>query len=136
MARSASCARRVAEMVALLQSYRGIPKACGVAILTLALHGAAWGGGPSNVQTIASISEQATGLVFVYAQDGNWGNPDACTNSDRFILDREAPARKEMLALVLSAHLQGRTIRAYFSGCAPIGNSGLTFPTAVTITLY
>jgi hypothetical protein len=40
------------------------------------------------------------------------------------------------LALVLSAHLQGRTIRAFFSGCTPVGNGGPTFPNAVSITLF
>jgi hypothetical protein len=106
-----------------------------VLLLTL-LHGAAWGAGPSNVQQIANISEQASGVVFVAAQNGNWGNPDACTHSDRFILDRQAPARKELLALVLSAHLQGRTIRAFFSGCTAVGSGGQTFPNAVSITLF
>jgi hypothetical protein len=107
-----------------------------VVVLLSALHGAALGAGPSNVQTIANISEQATGVIFVAAQNGDWGNPDACTNSDRFMIDRQATARKELLALVLSAHLQGRTIRAFFSGCTPVGNGGLTFPTAVSITLF
>jgi hypothetical protein len=40
------------------------------------------------------------------------------------------------LALVLSAHLQGRTIRAFFSGCTPVSDGGPTFPNAVSITLF
>jgi len=131
-----SCSFRNVGALVAFRTFRFFMCACAGALLFAVLHGPAWGAGLSNVQTIASISEQATGLVFVAAQNGNWDNPDACTNSDRFVLDRQAPARKELLALVLSAHLQGRTIRAFFSGCTAVGAGGLTFPNAVSITLF
>ena len=117
-------------------AHRTLIRICAVVLLLSVLQGVSWGAGFGTTQTIAAISEQASGLVFVAAQTGSWGNPDACTNSDRFVLDRQAPARKELLALVLSAHLQGREIRAFFSGCTTVGGGGLTFPNAVSITLF
>jgi hypothetical protein len=129
-----SCA--VAGTLAAFRTRRSCVRLFAQVLLLTLLHGTSWGAGPGNAQTIANLSEQASGLVFVAASNGDWGNPDACTNSDRFILDRQAPARKELLALVLSAHLQGRTIRAFFSGCTAVGSGGTTFPTAVSITLF
>lgn len=94
------------------------------------------GAGYSTAQTIASVTQKTSGLVSVAPKNGNWGNPDGCSKSDRFLIPANAKARKELLALVLSGHLQGRRIRARLSGCARSGGAGLTFPTAVSITLF
>jgi len=92
--------------------------------------------GYSTKQTIASVTQRTTGLVSVVAKNGNWRNPDGCNKSDRFLIPADAKARKELLALVLSGHLQRRRIRALLSGCARSGGAGLTFPIAVSITLF
>jgi hypothetical protein len=84
--------------------------------------------------TVASMSQQTTGMLLVAASSGTWGNPDACTHSDRFAIDPTSRFRKEMLAIVLSAHLQGRELRPYFAGCTRFTSA--TFPTAVSLTLY
>jgi hypothetical protein len=52
---------------------------CAGVLLLSVLHEVSWGAGFGTTQTIAAISEQASGLVFVTAQNGSWGNPDTCT---------------------------------------------------------
>jgi hypothetical protein len=117
-------------------TFRSFVYVCARALLLSFLPSVAWGAGPSNTQPIADVSVQANGLILVAAQNGSWGNPDACTNDERFVLAPQLPARKELVALVLSAHLQGRSIRAFFSDCTPVGSGSVTFPNAVSIKLF
>lgn len=45
-------------------------------------------------------------------------NPDACQRSDWYILPTDHPYYKEMVALVMSAHLVGQPLTFGVEGCA------------------
>ena len=94
----------------------------------------AWSAGTSERLAISQINQMDTGAVFVWPKNGSWGNPDGCTNSDRFLIEETSRARRELLVLVLSAHLESRKIKASFSGCGFV--RGRDYPVATSITLY
>ena len=97
----------------------------------------AWAGASSGKQATSRVNHRADRVVMVFGAEGDWNNPDACTTSDRILLDPAQMSDKEYTekyAMLLAAHMTGREINASLEGCALVGND--TFPLIKQISLY
>ena len=106
------------------------------ALMTLAWY-SAWASSNSGRQATSRVNHRSDRVVMVFGAEGDWNNPDACTASDRIILDPRETSNKEYAekyAMLLAAHMTGREINASIAGCASVGND--TFPIIIQISLY
>ena len=75
---------------------------------------------------------------LIVSGDSPWKNPDACDRSDQIVLAsnqlKSAGVYREMLAMILSAHVSDRQIAAKVNGCVTI--NGKTYPKITQVTLY
>ena len=76
--------------------------------------------------------------VIVYGQTGAWKNPDACDDASRLILlpagSPSPQAYTEQYATLLGAHLSGREVNAFVSGCEVLGGSSV--PVIKQVAVY
>lgn len=109
------------------------------AALVLGLSGTtAWAAGNSGKRNIKQLVHANTERVQVFADSSDWDNPDACDRSNQIVLAssqlKNAGVYREMLAMILSAHVSDRQIAAKVNGCLTI--NGKTFPKITQVTLY
>ena len=90
--------------------------------------------GPSSRQSVLFVQQLSNGIVFVGSSTESWGNPDACTHSHVLVIDADSEVRRELFAMVLSAQLQEREIRANLVGCITLGVR--SYPRAASVILY
>jgi hypothetical protein len=105
--------------------------------LTL-LSQSAYAAGNSGKRNIEKLIHPNAARVHVVAADSGWANPDACDRSDQIVLKKRDLADegvyREMLALILSAHVSDRQIAAKVRGCTAV--NGQTYPLIVQLTLF
>lgn len=109
-----------------------------VAIVLSVVGTVAQAAGNSGKRNIEKVIHPNAARVHVVAADSGWANPDACDRSDQLVLKKrdlsDERVYREMLAMILSAHLSDRQIAAKVRGCAAV--NGLTYPLIVQLTLY
>ena len=96
-------------------------------------------GGFTAKTTIKNLVVQTDKTIVVKGDAGDWANPDLCDSSVKIILpsptSENAPeAYTEVYAVLLSAHLTGRQMRALLDGCMVLGN--LSFPLISLVQIY
>lgn len=74
-------------------------------------------GGTTNAQPISHF-EYFNGHIGLLVKHPNMINPDACERSDWYMLSKDHPYYKEMVALIMSAHLVGQPLAFGIQGCA------------------
>jgi hypothetical protein len=93
--------------------------------------------GNSGKRYIKQLVHPNAARLHVVAKGSEWDNPDACDRSDQIILTQDDVADervyREMLAMILSAHVSDRRIAARVNGCTTI--NGQTYPAIVQVTL-
>jgi hypothetical protein len=118
---------------------RNMTKAIAVlATALMVLSQGAYAAGNSGKRAIKNLVHANTERVQVVADSSDWKNPDACDRSDQIVLAsnqlKSAGVYREMLAMILSAHVSDRQIAAKINGCVTI--NGKTFPKITQVTLY
>jgi hypothetical protein len=107
-------------------------------MLLAGLSGNALAAGNSGKRTIKNLVHANTERVQVVAKGSAWKNPDACDGSDQLVLAADQVASsgvyREMLAMILSAHVSERQISAKVNGCVTI--NGKTYPKITQLTLF
>ena len=83
--------------------------------------------GSSGVGTISYFYQRSSdGLLGIYREGGDWGNPDGCQSSTQIVLTRSNASRSEFYAAILAAKMSGSPIQAHLSGC--VDWNGITYP--------
>jgi hypothetical protein len=99
---------------------------------------AAFGAGNSGKRAIKSLVHPNAERVQIVAKSNAWGNPDACDGSNQIVLsakDLKSPGvYREMLAMILSAHVSDRQIAAKVNGCVTV--NGKTYPKMTQVTVF
>jgi hypothetical protein len=95
--------------------------------------------GWTQKEIIDRISHRSDRVAFIYADDGEWRNPDSCNDSKGIILDPESmindAAYKEEFAMLLTAKVSGGKVIAFVSGCYELPD-GRTMPIIQRIAIY
>jgi hypothetical protein len=98
----------------------------------------AWADGWTGRQITAQVVYKQDRTVILYGQTGVWKNPDACDDASRLILlpagSPSPAAYTEQYATLLGAHLSGREVNAFVSGCAVLGGSSV--PVVKQVAVY
>ncbi len=107
-----------------------------VGVLVTTICTSAFAGGWSGKQVIKNLNYQKDKVVIVKGLYGPWENPNACDNDQKVVLDPDVSldAYDQAFALLLGAHLTGREINFFLSGCTLIGNK--TVPVIKTVTVH
>jgi hypothetical protein len=99
---------------------------------------AAFGGGWSGRQVTDRLTHRNNRIVEVLGLYGSWANPDSCDRDTMLVLHPDqmvdASSYSETLTLLLGAHLTGREVNLYLSGCAAIGNK--TYPVITRVAVH
>lgn len=94
--------------------------------------------GSSGQRYINNLKHPNAEKVYVVSDGDDWGNPDACDRSNQLVLSKgklkNEQIYRELLAMVLSAHLSDRQVAARVDGCVLV--SGKSYPAIVQLTLY
>ena len=107
----------------------------GVLLTTMCM--SAFGNGWNGQQITMSVMHGKERTVITRGLYGPGKNPDQCDVDTLAILhpDIVGPASyKETYALLLGAHLTGREINIYSSGCVTLGTT--TYPSIAYINVY
>ncbi len=97
----------------------------------------AFGAGSSGKDTTARLQQKPNRILFVFAGDGAWNNPDVCDNPSRAVLlpsQAEAESFREKFVIILGAHLNGTPVVFTFNGCFAISN--VTYPIIRNVTIF
>jgi hypothetical protein len=96
----------------------------------------AYGGGWSGRQVTKHLTHLSDSSVSVVGLYGPWNNPDFCDVDKKVVLHPDAVSSAsfdESYALLVGAHLTGREIDLYLSGCTMIGSATVPIITAIKI---
>jgi hypothetical protein len=74
-------------------------------------------GGTTNASPIVQF-HYFKGHIGLLVKQATMINPDACERNDWYILPKEHPYYKEMLALIMSSHLADHSLAFGVEGCA------------------
>lgn len=109
-----------------------------IATALMVLSQGVYAAGNSGKRAIKHLVHANAERVQVVADSSDWNNPDACDRSDQIVLAsiqlKNAGVYREMLAMILSAHVSDRQIAAKVNGCIAI--NGKTYPKIAQVTLY
>ena len=99
---------------------------------------AAFGGGWSGLQVTDSVTHRNNRIVEVLGLYGPWANPDSCDRDTMVVLHPDkmvdAASYNETLTLLLGAHLTGREVNLYLSGCTAVGSK--TYPVLTRVAVH
>lgn len=93
-------------------------------------------GGWSGQQVIKNLNFSRDKLVLVVGLYGPWDNPSNCDTDAKVVLDPAAAqdSYDEAFAMVLSAHMTGREVAFFLSGCTLVGSK--TVPVIKTVAVH
>jgi hypothetical protein len=96
----------------------------------------AWAAGSAGTRAIKKVTHTNAQRVLISA-DSAWENPDVCGRSNQVVLvagrlSSEAVYR-EMLAMILSAHVAGRSVNLRVDGCIDVDGEGYPVVKEVTV---
>jgi len=77
----------------------------------------AYATGNSNVAAISQF-HYFKGHIGLLVKQSSMVNPDACDRTDWYMLPKDHPYYKEMVALIMAAHLSGQPLLFGLEGCA------------------
>lgn len=112
-----------------------------VMLMVILLPSASYSSGPSGAQVVSAMNVDNIGKIRIYAQNGEWLNPDACDSSSEIIILPSVNGvvnkyYSEMFALVTASFLQNKRVSGMLNGCAvPVWGAG-TIPIVTTIGVY
>ncbi len=109
----------------------------GTCVMVSMVSMSAFGGGSSGKDTTGRLQQKPNRILFVFAGDGAWNNPDVCDNPSRAVLlpsQAEAESFREKFAVILGAHLNGNTVAFTFNGCFTFGI--VTYPIITTVKIF
>ena len=100
------------------------------------LNTSAIAGGWSGQQVIKNLNFSRDKLVLVVGLYGPWNNPNGCDTDAKVVLDPAAAedSYDEAFAMLLSAHMTGREIAFFLSGCTLVGSK--TVPVIKTVAVH
>ena len=73
--------------------------------------------GNSNVEAISRF-HYFKGHIGLLVKQASMVNPDSCERNDWYMLPKDHPYYKEMVALIMAAHLSGQPLLFGLEGCA------------------
>ncbi len=80
----------------------------------------------TDTVAVSSVSVGGSGDVFIRT-DGTFVPTSGCTNTSRYLLPTSHGAKKELLAILLTAQASGQNVRlSTAAGCATIGANTYT----------
>jgi len=105
-------------------------------VLITMVHTPAFAGGWSGQQVIKNLNFSRDKLVLVVGLYGPWNNPNSCDTNAKVVLDPGASldSYDEAFAMLLGAHLTGREIAFFLSGCMMVGSQ--TVPVIKTVAVH
>jgi hypothetical protein len=105
-------------------------------VLVTMMWTSAFAGGWSAKQVISNLKYSQDKTVVVFGLYGSWNNPNACDSDAAVVLDQEAmlDSYDELFAMLLGAHLTGREIKFFLSGCKMLGRN--TIPVIKKVNIY
>ena len=85
--------------------------------------------GNAGSRSIKKVTHQNSNRLYVTG-DEKWLNPDVCDNSSEVVLIasklKSESIYREMFAMIMSAHLSGRTINVQVKDCVSV--QGVSYP--------
>ena len=106
-------------------------------VLIVGLSHSALAAGNAGNRAIKKMIHPDSTRVLVVADGKIWLNPDACQKSNQVVLAAGQLANdkvyREMLAMLLSAHVSARRVELRTNGCVTI--AGTSYPSITQVTL-
>ncbi len=97
---------------------------------------AAWAAGNAGTRGIKKVTHGNSQRLFIVG-DSPWQNPDVCDVNHQVVLVAGRLANeavyREMFAMIMSAHLAGRSVNVRVKGCIDI--QGETIPVVNEVTV-
>ena len=107
-----------------------------ISALIAMMSASALAGGWSGTQVIRNLNYTNNKTVVVVGLYGPWNNPTACESDKAVLLDPNVSQESydQVFAMLLGAHLTGREINFFLSGCKLLGSQ--TVPVIKNVNIF